>query len=262
MELELTKAEIKANEILNEANKAESDLKVESKEIQLENELPLQESKNTKEFSNVVFNVIDKGVNYAIKSLPIANGIKDVALDVKEALKTNDFKYIVKTAVGSSIREGLEVLGMPINVLKNIKNIQNVAMSGGLTKAISAGIDIIYNKYLKNNVFCDLAKKFVDTIKGFICSKEFTRKIQGAFDKIGEKINKFKDTCKSWYDAYEVFDVEKINVLAKDVAKQAKKVGEDTECISENKLIQNITSMISNTKHKLSEMQMDVCKMA
>ena len=259
MELELTKAELKANEILNEVDQDKKSLIVDDS-INLENELPLEEAKNTKEFTSVIGDVIDKGVNYAIKALPIASGVKDVALDVKEALKTNDFKEIIKTAVGSSIREGLEYLSMPTNILKDIKSLQKVALSGGITKALSAGVDIIFNKYLKNNLFGNLAKDFITTVKNFITSKEFINKLESAFKKIGEKINKFKETCDLWYKAYEKFDLNTINDLSKEVAKKSRNISEHTDCLAENKLIQNITSMINNTKEKLSSIQMEACK--
>ena len=145
MELELSKAELKANELINEANEIE----ISSNKIELEKELDIESNRNVNTFSNIVCSVVDKGVNYAIKVLPIGDGLKDVALDVKEALKTNDFKHIVKTAISSSIREGLEFVGMPFNVLKNINTMKDVALKGGLTKALSAGIDIVCNKYLK-----------------------------------------------------------------------------------------------------------------
>lgn len=256
MELELSKAELKANELINEANEIE----ISSNKIELEKELDIESNRNVNTFSNIVCSVVDKGVNYAIKALPIGDGLKDVALDVKEALKTNDFKHIVKTAISSSIREGLEFVGMPFNVLKNINTMKDVALKGGLTKALSAGIDIVCNKYLKNNLFVDLAKDFVSNVKNFVTSKDFLNKLDGAFNKLSEKVKGFKDTCNMWREAYEKFDLEKINELSKDLSKKVRGVLENTECGNENKTIQNITTLINNTKKKLSKIQLEACE--
>lgn len=262
MELELSKAERQANELLNEVKKEnESNNLIEStKNIEIENQLSISEAKSVKQFENIVGEVIDKGINYAIKALPIGDGVKQVALDIKNVLKTNDFKKIIKTAIGSSIREGVEYLSMPFRVLQNVKNIQKVALSGGLTKALSAGVDIVCNNYLKNNIFGDMAKGFVNTVKSFIDSKEFITKLSETMEKFEQKISKFKETCKSWYQAYDKFDIEEINLKSKEVAKVVKSVLGDFSCERENKLIQNITTMINNTKNKLSKVEMEVCK--
>lgn len=256
MELELSKAELKANELINEANEIN---KVDNN-IEIENELNVEQTKNVNTFSNIVCNVVDKGVNYAIKALPIGDGLKDVALDVKEALKTNDFKYIVKTAINSSIREGIEFIGMPLNVLKNINTMKDVALKGGLTKALSAGIDIVCSKYLKNNLFVNIAKDFVSTVKNFVTSKDFLNKLDNAFNRLGEKIKGFKDTCNMWREAYEKFDIERINELSKDLRKKVKGVIENTECSNENRTIQNITTLVNNTHKKLSKIQLEACE--
>ena len=41
---------------------------------------------------------------------------------------------------------------------------------------------------------------------------------------------------------------------------EIKSVLGDFSCERENKLIQNITTMINNTKNKLSKVEMEVCK--
>lgn len=261
MELELSKAEINANKLIEEAQEIEKkDELLINNSISLENELNLEESKNVKQFTKIVGDILDKGINYAIKSLPIADGIKEVALDVKEALKSNDFKEIIKTAVGSSIREGLEFLKMPTTILKDIKSLQSVALNGGLTKMINAGVDIVCNKYLKNNIFSDIGKTLITSIKSFVSSKEFVNKLKEGFDKFNKKIDDFKQLCTKWYEAYEKFDIEMMNKTSKEVLRKSKIVQNSTECDNQNSIIQNITKMVNNTRQKLSPIQLDVCK--
>ena len=109
-----------------------------------------EEERNRNEYSNTVAKVVDNSIGYIIKALPVNENIKQIALDVKDAFKTGDFKEIVKTAVKSSIKEGLEILNLPKNVISDITKISKIAFSGGLSSALSAGIDIISKKYLSS----------------------------------------------------------------------------------------------------------------
>ncbi len=260
MELELSKAELTANRLIQEAEKIDSHEVVVDNSVDLQNELNVDEVKNVKQFTKIVEDILDKGINYAIKALPISDGVKEVALDVKEALKSNDFKHIIKTAVLSSIKEGLEFLKMPVTILKDIKNLQNVALNGGLTKMLSAGIDIVCNKYLKNNIFSDIGKALTSSIKNFISSKDFIDKLKQGFEKFNKKVESFKSICEKWHEAYKKFDIDMMNDISKEVSRKSKAVQNDRECENENNLIQNITKMVSNTKTKLSAMQFDICK--
>ena len=109
-------------------------------------------------------------------------------------------------------------------------------------------------------MFVDLAKDFVSNVKNFVTSKDFLNKLDGAFNKLSEKVKGFKDTCNMWREAYEKFDLEKINELSKDLSKKVRGVLENTECGNENKTIQNITTLINNTKKKLSKIQLEACE--
>ena len=142
-------------------------------DIELDRELDFQENRNKQEFTNIVGKVIDSGTNYVIKALPVSENIKDIILDIKSAFKTKDFKEILKTAVNSTIREGLEVLSLPKNILSDITKISKVAFKGGLSSALSASIDIIANKYLKKSIFSPILDKAIKDIKLYTSSSTF-----------------------------------------------------------------------------------------
>lgn len=131
----------------------------------IDEKLSFQEERNRNEYSNTVAKVVDNSIGYIIKALPVNENIKQIALDVKDAFKTGDFKEIVKTAVKSSIKEGLEILNLPKNVISDITKISKIAFSGGLSSALSAGIDIISKKYLKNNIFSSVLFKITNERK-------------------------------------------------------------------------------------------------
>ena len=70
-----------------------------------------------------------------------------------------------------------------------------------------------FDVILTNNIFGDMAKGFVNTVKSFIDSKEFITKLSETMEKFEQKISKFKETCKAWYQAYDKFDIEEIKEL-------------------------------------------------
>ncbi len=85
-----------------------------------------------KQLQGAVGNALDKVINYTIKALPIPEPLKDIALDIKESFKTKDFKEILKTVVNSSIREGLEILGLEEKSIKSIIEAKDIAIKGRL----------------------------------------------------------------------------------------------------------------------------------
>ncbi len=227
--------------------------------LEIDRDLNLQISKNNNEFQNIIGNIIDKGAEYAIKASPVNGHIKDILIDVKNSLKTKDFKEIIKTAVNSSVREGLEILNMPKNVLKDISKIKDIAIKGGITSAINAGIDIFCKNTFKNNIFEPYINTFVKDIKTFISSKTFVEKLDRSFDRIREKVTDFKQLCNQWYQSYEKFEIDSLNSIAKQLNAKQKLVNNSLECIKENNIIQNMTELVNNKNNKLSPMQLQIC---
>lgn len=230
-----------------------------NRNLDLNQDLDIDLVKTRDEFSNVVGNVINKGANYIIRGMPINNHLKDILIDVKDAFKTKDFKEILKTAVNSSIREGLEVLSLPKNVLKDIAQIKNIAVNGGLAEGLCAGIEIISKRYFGKNVYDLYIKDFFDKTKIFVKSKDFINKLDTGIKKVLGNIDNFKENCKKWYSAYDKFDLSLINEIADSLNKNKNKISFDTECLSQNNIIQNMTELINNKKDKLSSLQMQIC---
>ena len=66
--------------------------------------------------------------------------------------------------------------------------------------------------------------------------------------------------CNDWYDAYDKFDLNNIKEIAGKLNKMRKKVSFDSNCISENTIIQNVTELVSRKNGKLTQTQFDICK--
>lgn len=225
----------------------------------IDEKLSFQEERNRNEYSNTVAKVVDNSIGYIIKALPVNENIKQIALDVKDAFKTGDFKEIVKTAVKSSIKEGLEILNLPKNVISDITKISKIAFSGGLSSALSAGIDIISKKYLKNNIFSSVLFKITNEMKNYVFSKDFKIKIDNNINKLLEKNNKFNDLCQKWYESYEKFDLLNMNSLCKSIKNMQKHIVNDKDCKVQSDIIENMTNLINTKKSKLSPIQMQIC---
>lgn len=233
---------------------------VKAIDLNMQKEMDLNLYSHKSEFEKIINNVIDKGTDYIIKAMPVHQGIKDILIDVKRAFKTKDFKEIVKTAIGSSIREGIEIIGMPINVIKDINKLKDITLKGGIKQALTAGIDIISNKYVKGNLMGDIIKEFFDKVKNFVKSNMFGIKLDQGIKKIESKTNDFIKMCKKWYEAYDSLDVESINDIAKKLNKNEKTVSFNEQCLKDNRIIQNMTSLINAKKDKLSQMQLQICQ--
>lgn len=225
----------------------------------IDEKLSFQEERNRNEYSNTVAKVVDNSIGYIIKALPVNENIKQIALDVKDAFKTGDFKEIVKTAVKSSIKEGLEILNLPKNVISDITKISKIAFRGGLSSALSAGIDIISKKYLKNNIFSSVLFKITNEMKNYVFSKDFKIKIDNSINKLLEKNNKFNDLCQKWYESYEKFDLFSMNSLCKSIKNMQKHIVNDKDCKVQSDIIENMTNLINTKKSKLSPIQMQIC---
>lgn len=232
-------------------------LKNESKELDLERNFDMIKEQLCK----ILTNTVDKVASYTIKSMPIPDGFKDVLYDVKEAFKTKDFKEIISTVVGSSIREGLEILGLDKSSIKGINELKEVAQKGGLMYGVKAGIEIIAKKHFKNNIVGNYEYEFFNQLKDSPLSNTFLNKIDSGIEKIVMAKNEFLSRCKEFREAYEKFDMEKMVDMATELQDSLKGVKQDIECIRENKTIQNIVTLVKNRKEKLTEAQLKLCNM-
>ena len=215
--------------------------------------------KNKNEVVNIVNNVLDKGANYVIKSMPINAHIKEILLDVKKVIIEKDFNNILKVALSSSLKEGMDTIGISEGNLKEIGTVIDTAFKGGFTSAISMGIDIVSRAKQYGNIFYNYIGEFFNNLKSFVQSMEFKKKIYAYIEKCMNKVDTFKELCNDWYEAYDKFNLNEIGNIAGQLNKLKGKVSFDNECINENTIIQNITELVSRRKQKLTKTQLDIC---
>lgn len=219
----------------------------------------LEVEKNKEELINIILNIIDKGANYVIKGMPVNEHIKEVLIDVKKVLKQGDFLKILNTALTSSIKEGLEIAGVPEKNISEINKMVEAAFKGGLSNCINIGIDIVSTTKKYGNIFYNYIDDFFGDLKSFISSTEFKKKIDLNVEKCMNKVDDFKELCNDWYDAYDNFDLRQIKEIANKLNKLKYKVNFNNDCINENNIIQNITELVNVRKQKLTKTQYDIC---
>ncbi|MBR5227414.1 MAG: hypothetical protein IKV94_02110 [Clostridia bacterium] len=231
----------------------------QAKEISLELNGNSRIATMTEQLSTGVGKAVDKAASYIIKSLPIPDCAKDILVDVKDALKTKDIKSIFSTAVKSSVREGLELLGLNKKSIKDIMNLKDIAAKGGLIFKIKNSIQIVANNFLKNNLTDNYVFKFFSSLKEFVQSGKFMDKLNGVLRKMLEKKDKFLEQIKKWYTSYENLDFESMTNIAQKLKRQNDVLELYPDCAKENSVIQNVTKMANNKNDKLSEIQLQLC---
>jgi len=211
------------------------------------------------ELENGVTKTIDKAANYVIRAMPIPDCAKDVLIDIKDALKTKDIKEILSTAVKSSIREGMEFLGFKSSTIKNVLNLSDAANKGGLAVSIKNALDLISEKFLKNNLVGNYISVFFDNLKNYIQSNKFIEKLKEVLNKGIEKKDKFLEQIKTWYNSYNNMNLQEMNSIATSLNRKRDIINMYPECAKENGIVQNINKMVNSKNEKLSDIQLQLC---
>ncbi len=212
---------------------------------------------NKDELIKIIISVLDKGANYSIKSMSVNEHIQELLLNVKKVFTDLEFKKILKTAVNSSLKDGQELKGNNLE-LKRIDSMLKLAFKGGLPELINLGIEIVTATKKYGNIFSNYIEDFVNKLKNFALSVEFKNKVQNGLDKCLNKVEKFKNMCTLWYDAYNQLNIEDIQLIAGNLKDMKNKVKFDSECLNENEVIQNITELVTRKKDRLSNARMDI----
>ena len=228
--------------------------------LEIDKDINLNLDKEKNVFKNIIGDVIDKASNYVIKMLPVPEGVRDVLKDVKEAIKTKDLKQVITTAVNSSLREGMEILGFDDKQIKEISNMKEALLKGGLRQALNAGIETSYSKYINGN----LLGNEIDTLKAGIINtingQKFTNVLDDKISAINACNNALESLCNKWNTAYNDFNLanlNKINLQIKSI-----KSNNYINDIIENRIksIDNMTKMINSKSAKLTSLEKELCQ--
>lgn len=226
-----------------------------TKELKMDNGLKAISN----ELENGVTKTIDKAASYVIRAMPIPDCAKDILLDIKDALKTKDIKEILSTAVKSSIREGMEFLGFKSSAIKNVLNLSETATKGGLAVSLKNALDLISEKFLKNNLVGNYINGFFENLKNYIQSNKFIEKLKEILNKGLEKKDKFLEQIKTWYNSYNNMNLQEMNKIATSLNRKRDIINLYPECAKENGIVQNINKMVNSKNEKLSDIQLQLC---
>ncbi len=212
------------------------------------------------DLSNAAEKAIDHASKYIIKAMPVPDAVKDILIDVKDALRTKDIKQIVGTVVKSTVREGMELMGLSSSSINSLMELKNVATKGGFITTLKNGIEIVAKNYLKNNIVGDYVYDFFDKLKNYVMNKEFGKSLTNIINKLERKKDKFLEKCEEWYNAYKSMNLEKINEFASELDNNKYVLSRYTDCAKENNIIQNMTAMVTNKNDILTTNQQRLCQ--
>ncbi|MBR6688732.1 MAG: hypothetical protein IKL68_01795 [Clostridia bacterium] len=212
------------------------------------------------DLQNISERALEKSMNYIIKSMPVPDAIKDVLKGVKESIKTKTLKEVVETAVNSSVREGLEIVGVSKTNISTLKDVKDFAFKGGLAMLLKCGLQLVERKYLKNNIVSDAIYRFFGKVNEYILSNEFVKKINSMVDKLSAKKDEYMKKCDNWYEAYTKLDIKNINKLSEELGTNRYITSRYEDCDRENRIIQNMTKMVNAKKSILSIEQQKLCE--
>ncbi|MBQ8043750.1 MAG: hypothetical protein IJ272_06340 [Clostridia bacterium] len=237
------------NEIIENTKSLALELEEDRRMVTLKNDL-----------SNAAEKTIDHAAKYVIKAMPVPDAVKDILLDIKDAIRTKDVSKVVSTAVNSTVREGLEMLGLSTSSINSLMELKDIAKKGGLITALKNGIEIVAENYLKNNIVGDYVYKFFDKLKNYIMNNEFGKSLDNFIKKLEEKKDKFLEKCEEWYNEYKNMNVEKMNSVASELDNNKYVLSRYTDCVKENNVIQNMTAMVNNKNSVLTTNQQRLCQ--
>ncbi len=233
-----------------------NNIKNNTLELDLDRRLDVLKS----DLQSVAERAVEKSMNYIIKSIPMPDAVRDVLKDVKETIKTRQLREVIGTAVNSSVREGLEISGVSKTNINTLKDMKNFALKGGLVILLKNGIEIVENKFLKNNIVSDYVYGFFTKLKNHILSNDFLKKINSMVDRLTNKKDEYLEKCEEWYDAYSKMNVDKINKLSEELGANSYITSRYDDCKRENNIIQNMTKMVNAKKGALSLEQQKLCE--
>lgn len=220
----------------------------------------VETNETQEELKNIIIKVLDKGSNYAIKSMPVGDKVKELLYNVKSCIGEKDFSKMVSTAISCSIREGLENIGVEEKDISRIDQMLKVSLKGGLTSALNLGIDIFSHVKKYGNIFGEYIEDYFKSLKGFVTSSEFQNKLNSSVSKKLEKVKEFDTICDEWYEAYNNLDVEKANEIAQTLRKLKGDVSFDVNSVTKQAIIQNMNDMFSFRGEKLSRVQTEIAE--
>lgn len=233
--------------------------KYTNKKTILDNELELSLMNNKDSLDNIVTNILKRGIDYGVKALNISKDSDGIINSIKDIVKSKELKEIVNSSVNVSLSQALENKKGDVSILKNLDDFKDMALKGGLRFLLSAGVEILFNKVTKLNLFKPIIQKLVKNVKDFVMSNSFLKKLSEGVNKIVGKSTEFKQICEKWYKAYDDFNISSLNDIAKELDSKKETITNDTECLKENNVIQNMTKLINSKKDKLSQMQLQIC---
>lgn len=233
--------------------------RVFNRKLNMNNELELNLFNSKEDLNKILTNILKKGIDYSMKSLNISENNEGIIKVIKKIANSKELKDIIDSSVNISISQFLENKKDKSLKTGGLNEVKEATLKGGIRFLLTAGIEILFNKKLKLNLFKPIINSVLKRIKDFIISNSFIQKLNNAVNRVINKADEYLKVCKDWYKAYEEFDLKSMNDLAKQLENKKVKIQNNEICLKENNIIQNMTRLVNSKKDKLSNLQLQIC---
>lgn len=233
--------------------------RVFNRKLNMNNELELNLFNSKEDLNKILTNILKKGIDYSMKSLNISENNEGIIKVIKKIANSKELKDIIDSSVNISISQFLENKKDKSLKTGGLNEVKEATLKGGIRFLLTAGIEILFNKKLKLNLFKPIINSVLKRIKDFIISNSFIQKLNNAVNRVINKADEYLKVCKDWYKAYEEFDLKSMNDLAKQLENKKIKIQNNEVCLKENNIIQNMTRLVNSKKDKLSNLQLQIC---
>lgn len=165
----------------------------------------------------VINTAVDLGIRAALPNL-----IEDQVITIKDAILNSGFESGINQAINSAIDLGKGAIGIVTGNFENITQAKNAIKNGGIIDSVSSLLDTAINKAKDNNLIPVEAAKIVRKSKNSILdamNSNIESEFLGQMESI-EKINKYEENWKSFYNEKNFEGMEKEYLKIKDELKK------------------------------------------
>ena len=160
---------------------------------------------------------VDLGIRAALPNL-----IEDQVITIKDAILNSGFESGINQAINSAIDLGKSAIGIVTGNFENITQARNAIKNGGIIDSVSSILDAAINKAQDNDLIPVEAAKIVRKSKNSILdamNSNIESEFLGQMESI-EKINKYEENWKNFYNEKNFDEMEKEYLKIKDELKK------------------------------------------
>lgn len=229
------------------------------KELQMFDKFNLSNVVNDKYLNKSIYNIIDSGINYIIKSMPINKSVQNVIIEIKDVIKESGLKEAIKESLNIALKEGLNFIKLPKNIIESGKQVMEIITKGGFKYLLVNSIELLFNSAIKSRILPIEISKFIERVKDYIFSEKFSNKFQGLFNQIDKQKEVLNSRINSWNEAYNNKNIQEMDKSYRIIKQMSGGIVLDSNISKTIDTIKNITKLFKTKKDTLNNYELELC---